>query len=199
MPEPLLELKALDCGVVAPVDLALGAAECVGVSGPSGCGKTRLLRAVADLDPHGGDCSLKGTDCSAMKAHDWRRQVSLLTADSRWWAETVGEHFPVNDPRLLERLGFDETVLAADVNRLSTGERQRLALARLLCRKPRVLLVDEPTANLDEANRDAVESLVADFRRSDGIGVLWVSHDAAQLERVADRHFLIRGGRMVAA
>lgn len=199
MAEPLLELIALDCGVVAPVDLALDPAECVGVSGPSGCGKTRLLRAVADLDPHGGDCRLAGALCSGMKAHDWRRHVGLLTADSRWWAETVGEHFPEAAPAVLERLGFDETVLAAEVGRLSTGQRQRLALARLLCRKPQVLLLDEPTANLDDDNREAVESLVADFRRKEGIAVLWVSHDAAQLQRVADRHFLIRNGALVRA
>ncbi|MBA1146433.1 ATP-binding cassette domain-containing protein [Ectothiorhodospiraceae bacterium WFHF3C12] len=195
---PLLELDALDCGVVTPVSLAIGRGECVGVSGPSGSGKTRLLRAVADLDPHGGECRLEGAACSGMRAHDWRRQVSLLTADSRWWADTVGEHFPRCVENVLERLGFDDSVLAAEVGRLSTGQRQRLALARLLSRRPRVLLLDEPTANLDEGNRDAVESLVADFRDQDGIGVLWVSHDAAQLQRVADRHFRIRDGRLVA-
>lgn len=196
MPETLLELQALDCGVLAPVDLRLQPAECVGISGPSGSGKTRLLRAVADLDPHGGECLLEGRPCRGMKAHRWRRQVALLTADSRWWADTVGEHFPQVDVMVLQRLGFDGTVLEREVGRLSTGQRQRLALARLLCRRPRVLLLDEPTANLDEANREAVEALVTELRRDQGLGVLWVGHDPSQLHRVAERGFEIRHSRL---
>jgi ABC-type iron transport system FetAB ATPase subunit len=110
---PLLELDALDCRVLSPVDLVVSHGECVGVSGPSGCGKTRLLRAVADLDPHDGECYLEGEACRGMPAHRWRSRVGLLTADSRWWAGTVGEHFPTADARTLERLGFDRDVMDA--------------------------------------------------------------------------------------
>lgn len=199
MPRPLLELRALDCRVLAPVDLAVGHGECVGISGPSGSGKTRMLRAVADLDPHGGECYLDGAPCAAMPAHRWRRQVSLLTADSRWWAETVGEHFPEVDAATLERLGLERAIMTAQVARLSTGQRQRLALARLLAHGPRVLLLDEPTANLDEDNRAGVESLVEALRSAHGLGVLWVSHDSVQLERVARRRLRIVGGTVEAA
>jgi ABC-type sulfate/molybdate transport systems ATPase subunit len=85
------------------------------------------------------------------------------------------------------------------VGRLSTGQRQRLALARLIAHAPRVLLLDEPTANLDEHNRAAVEALIGSLREEAALGVLWVSHDPEQLQRVAGRSFQIRAGELVAA
>ena len=97
----------------------------------------------------------------------------------------------------LEALGFGEEVLGWQVNRLSSGERQRLALARALAIQPRVLLLDEPTANLDEDNTRQVEQLLAAWRADTGGGILWVSHDAAQRERVANRQHQLAAGRLV--
>ena len=82
------------------------------------------------------------------------------------------------------------------VARLSSGERQRLALLRVLANRPPVLLLDEPTANLDEATTARVEALLKDYRTLHGAGVLWVSHDPQQLRRVADRHLRIADGRL---
>lgn len=198
MTEALLELKAVDCGVLDPVDLSVQGGECVGISGPSGSGKTRLLRAVADLDPHGGECYLDGGACSARPAHDWRRRVSLLTADSRWWADTVAEHFPETDAAALAALDLAPGVMEAEVARLSTGQRQRLALVRLLVRQPRVLLLDEPTANLDADNQARVEELVGNRQAAHGLAVVWVSHDPRQLQRVAQHCYRIQDRRLVA-
>lgn len=197
MSEALLELKAVDCGVLEPVDLSVRGGECVGISGPSGSGKTRLLRAVADLDPHGGECYLDGEACSARPAHEWRRRVGLLTADSRWWADTVAEHFPESDAEALAALDLPAEVMTAQVDRLSTGQRQRLSLARLLVRRPRALLLDEPTANLDADNQARVEDLVRSRQAADGLVVIWVSHDPRQLKRIADRRYRIEDGRLV--
>ena len=87
----------------------------------------------------------------------------------------------------LAQLGFDASVLDWDITRLSSGEKQRLALARALSLKPRALLLDEPTANLDQTHSAAVETLVGTYRVDHGIPVLWVSHDGAQRRRVAQR------------
>jgi ABC-type sugar transport system ATPase subunit len=70
---------------------------------------------------------------------------------------------------------------------------------RLLAVEPRVLLLDEPTANLDETNAARVERLVADWRRGSGGAVLWISHSLDQVRRVADRHLVLEGGRWKAA
>ncbi len=225
----VLRLQRLKTLNLAPVDLTLAAGELVLLSGPSGSGKSLLLRALADLDPHEGEVWLDDTACSSLPAPDWRRRVALLPAESFWWFDQVGDHFdlapacgtgtrtgdggitPADEngqsiPALLARLGFTPEVLTWTVSRLSTGERQRLALARLLAIQPQVLLLDEATANLDPPNRDRVEDLIQDYRREQAAAVLWVSHDPDQRRRLARpapglpgaRRLVIQGDRLVA-
>jgi putative ABC transport system ATP-binding protein len=189
-------LKTLNLG---PVDLDIAAGECVCLSGASGSGKSLTLRAVADLDPHEGDISLDGDRASSMNGPAWRRQVGLLPAESAWWGETVGEHFGEIDEGLMDKLGFEREALTWKISRLSTGERQRLALLRLLMNKPRALLLDEPTASLDRENIKRVEELVKDYRRQQNAAVLWVSHDPEQIARVSDRLVTIKDHALVEA
>ena len=149
------------------------------VIGPSGSGKTRLFRALADLDPHGGEASWAGRAAGSMPATAWRRQVGLLPAEPRFWAPTVAAHFPSDDPRLPEELvglGLAPEVAGADPSRLSTGERARIALLRLLARRPAVLLLDEPTANLDIGSRQRVVRRLDRYRSERDAALLWVSH-----------------------
>lgn len=181
---------------VGPIDLALSPGECVVLTGASGSGKTLLLRAIADLDCHEGEVLLDGVACSAMRAHDWRSRVGLLPAESQWWGERIGDHFSQTDEALLGQLGFGRVVMGWEVARCSTGERQRLALARLLQNRPRVLLLDEPTASLDAENVARVEGLVERLRQEQEVAVLWVSHDPTQAERVATRRLRIDHGQL---
>ncbi len=191
-----LELDHLTSRHVGPIDLALAAGECVTFSGPSGAGKTLLLRAVADLDPAEGRVLLDGTACGDMEAPQWRRRVGMLPAESAWWGDTVGMHFGTLDNGEIRRLGFSPEVADWEVSRLSTGERQRLGLIRLLENRPQALLLDEPTANLDPDSTLRVEELVTEYMRREGASCLWVSHDAAQVGRVSNRHFILRDGRL---
>jgi len=206
-----LRLEGIRPKVLEPVDLALAPGELVFVSGPSGSGKSLLLRAIADLDPHAGEARIDDMPRSTMPSPEWRRRVGLLPAESHWWEDGVGDHFraqigvePDQDPTagrtglsdLLARLGFGAEVLGWSVARLSTGERQRLALARLLTNEPDVLLLDEATANLDPPNRDRVESIVQDYRRERKAAVLWVSHDPEQRRRLDGQRLIIRNGHL---
>ena len=194
----LLALKELSFDRFGPFALALQPGECIGLSGPSGSGKTRLLRAIADLDAHRGRMCLDGVACEDIPGPDWRRQVGLLPAESAWWHDEVGAHFaspPGED--CLGALGFDREALGWRVERLSSGEKQRLALLRLLAVEPRVLLLDEPTANLDEDNIARVESVIEDYRRQSRCAVLWVGHDSAQLRRIAGRRLRMSQGRLI--
>jgi putative ABC transport system ATP-binding protein len=184
-----------------PVDLELAPGERVFLSGPSGSGKSLLLRAIADLDPHEGEVWLDRSPRSSLSAPHWRRQVALLPAEAHWWADQVGDHLPGGVEPLLTRLGFGPEVLGWAVARLSTGERQRLALARVLANRPAALLLDEATANLDPPNRDRVERLVESYRIEQGAAVLWVSHDPEQRARLTatsgGRRLVIQDRRLV--
>ncbi len=177
----------------AAIDLADG--ECVVVRGPSGAGKSLLLRAIADLDPVQGRVALDGQAREAMPAPHWRRRVTYLPAEPGWWADVVGAHFsdwPEAAP-LVEALGLPASCRDWPVARLSTGERQRLALVRAVVIEPRVLLLDEPTSGLDDAATIAVEKLVGECLGR-GAGALWVSHDDAQARRLAQRCLDVAGG-----
>ena len=187
-----LHIKALCYQDRGPFDLTIEAGQCVGLSGLSGSGKTLMLRAIADLDAHSGHVFSDDIECLTMQAPQWRKQVGLLPTESQWWHDTVGENFTsAVDLTLLKRLGFDGDALSWQVSRLSSGERQRLALVRLLSNRPQALLLDEPTASLDSANIQNAEALIAEYRRNTGAAVLWVSHDMEQIARVAERHFQI--------
>ena len=180
-----------------PVSFALQGGECMAVSGPSGAGKTQLLRALADLDPHQGEVLLEGRRQCDLAATAWRRRVALLPAQPQWWAETVAEHFPGRPPEnWLALLGLDAALLDRQVTRLSEGEQQRLALLRLLCNEPRVLLMDEPSGRLDPDNVTRLERFVEEYRQRTGAAVVWVTHDPMQARRVATRHVHMAGGSM---
>ncbi len=193
----LLEVRALAFDHVGPFDLYLRAAECIGLSGPSGSGKTRLLRCIADLDVHRGGVWLEGKVREDFPPPSWRRRVALLPAESAWWHDLVGAHFPAAPgPARLASLGFTDEVLGWRVDRLSSGEKQRLAVLRMLSVEPRVLLLDEPTANLDEDNIARVERLIQDYLGDENAAAVWVSHDQRQLQRVAARRYRIVQGRL---
>lgn len=184
---------------IGPIHLTLDAGGCIGITGASGAGKSLFLRAVADLERKTGTVALDGVASDAMPAHVWRKQVGLLPAESAWWLPTVGDHFEAVQTEWLALLGFSEDALGRPVSRLSSGERQRLALLRLLANHPKVLLLDEPTANLDSENTRRVEALIADYRRTRNASVLWVSHDSRQIDRVATRHLVMRDHRLTSA
>lgn len=191
-------MEALRVLGLGPVEFEIGPAECVAISGPSGSGKTLLLRALADLDAHEGRVWLDGVECRELPAPVWRQRVALLPAESAWWHDRVAPHFANGgpDPRDLAALGLPPEIAQAPVSHLSSGERQRLALLRLLAGRPRALLLDEPTAHLDAESRERAEALVAAYREREAIPILWVTHDPGQARSVATRRYRLAAGRL---
>lgn len=159
-----------------------------------------MLRAIADLDPADGEITLDGTARARIPAPEWRRRVGFVPAESGWWADRVGEHFADGgaSSALIEALGIDPEALDWEVRRLSTGERQRLAIARALALDPKVWLFDEPTAALDAEAAQLVERVIAQGRDR-GAAILLVTHDATQAARLADRSLFMAAGRLTEA
>jgi putative ABC transport system ATP-binding protein len=193
----MLEVRALSRPALGPLSFSVERGACVFVSGPSGAGKTLLLRALADLDPHEGEVLLDGEPQERIPPAQWRRRVAYLPAEPVWWGPTVESLLPPGvDDGAFAALDLDPALRASAPERLSSGESQRLALLRLLPLKPAVLLLDEPSANLDAENTERLEALLGRLRERDGLTLLWVSHDEAQRRRLADDTLRLAGGKL---
>lgn len=192
-----LRLEKVSVGALQEVSLSVSKGQVVCLSGASGSGKSRLLRAVADLEPHEGRVYLGEAEQFSVPAHEWRRRVTMVPADSQWWFDEVGTHFTESARQTMPAaLGFSGEVMDWPVSRLSSGERQRLALWRALALAPEALLLDEPTANLDDEMTAAVEGWLLEEIRRRHLAVLWVAHDHGQIQRVASAHYRINGSRL---
>lgn len=182
-------LQFLGCG---PYSFSLKVGEIAGLSGASGVGKTQLLRALSDLIPSKGSVSYNAQVKENFAASEWRRMVTMIPTDSVWWHDRVGLHFNGEGgqeylQQMSGELGFPPAVTDWQINRLSSGEKQRLALLRTLQMNPSVLLLDEPTSALDRENVLKAEKLIHKLVTDDGCSCLLVSHDMDQLERICDR------------
>jgi ABC-type iron transport system FetAB ATPase subunit len=184
----LFEARQVATRFSAPISFSLDAGQVLTIFGASGSGKSQMLRALADLSPHDGAVFLEGVSQTALRPEYWRKRVGYVPAESGWWADLVAEHFstPPN-AQWLEALSLPPSLLDAPVERLSSGERQRLAVLRALSIEPRVLLLDEPTANLDERNARALTQLVLEYVQSHQAAAVWVSHSGEERLRMGDR------------
>lgn len=197
-----LRMHMLRNAWAGPFNASIEAAQCLCVTGASGSGKSVLLRMLADMDPAEGELSLAGIDRRAMSASTWRQRVMLVPAQAGWWAPMVQPHFAeamlANARPLADRLQLPGDIFERQVLRLSSGERQRLALIRALVTNPAALLLDEPTASLDQDSVAAVELLLAE-KLSRGLILVLVTHDAAQAARMGQQTLHIAGGKAVGA
>lgn len=181
------DLRFLENG---PYSFSVQEHEVFGLSGRSGVGKTQLLRAIVETINYHGSILYRGKSPENYSPSQWRRLIALIPAESQWWRESVAEHFAEDVPQQLlhtymVELGFEVDILSWKIERLSTGERQRLALARALVLNPAVLLLDEPCSALDSQSTERVEKLLLTYKEKSSAALVWVSHDDEQLQRVA--------------
>ena len=197
-----LRIVGLRSALAGPFDLAIAAGECVAVTGASGSGKSLLLRMIADLDPNRGDVFLDARERHSFPAPAWRRQVVYSAAEPGWWSERVADHFPgvamTFAHAMAPRLALAPALLDAPVVRLSTGERQRLALIRALALASPVLLLDEPTGALDADATERVEAVIRE-RLAAGTAILLVTHSPEQAARAGHRRLHMAGGKLAPA
>jgi ABC-type lipoprotein export system ATPase subunit len=184
------------------------------VTGPSGSGKTTLLHLLAGLDlPDEGEIEVCGVRMDALgrtdRAELRRRNVALVAqqpglipflsarenvelAEAIRGREAEGAHDVLASVGLAERAG-------QRVSRLSAGEQVRVAVARALAARPRLLLVDEPTARLDQTNALALAALLSALARESGAAVVCATHDPVVIEQADSELALAGAGRLVPA
>ncbi len=187
--------------VLDGLDAGFGAGRLGVVTGPSGSGKTTLLNLLAGLDlPDAGAVDVLGTELQpldrAQRARFRRDHIGLVTQEpglvpfltARENVE-LGLALRSRDGDALEALAAVGLRELADrrVERLSAGERQRVAIARATAPRPALLLADEPTARLDQANALAVARLFVRLARETGAAVVCATHDAAVISEADDR------------
>lgn len=198
-------------GAVDGISLTLNRGNFVAVQGPSGCGKSTLLLAAGGLlTPDAGKVRVADADIYALSAENRARHraakigfvfqqfhlIPYLDVLDNVLAPTMAlpmAHAKKKALDLISRFGLDHRIHHVPAA-LSTGERQRTALARALLHDPPLLLADEPTGNLDEANGEAVLSHLAAFAAGGG-SVLLVTHDP-KAARHASRTIVMRDGRI---
>jgi energy-coupling factor transporter ATP-binding protein EcfA2 len=219
--EPLIEVRDLRFryptgrrDALDGIDLTVHRGEFVGITGPSGAGKSTLCLCLKGLIPAGtfkGSIRVAGQDVqpngpylegSALVFQDPETQIIGLTVteDVAFGPENLERDArQIRDaiPRVLDivRLdGYGDT----ETFRLSGGQKQRLAIADALILEPDLLILDEPSSELDPIGKDEVFEVVARLRAERGVTVVMVEHAAEQLAEMADRIVLMEGGRIVA-
>jgi putative ABC transport system ATP-binding protein len=194
--------------IVDDVSIAIPTGQLAVIAGPSGSGKTSFLRLLNRLDePTSGSVFIDGVDYRQCDPRELRRRVGMVMQQAFLFPGTIADNIRFGPAQRGERLTGDavETLLArvglsgfADrpADRLSSGEAQRVSLARMLANNPEIVLMDEPTSALDEHLKRQVEAVIVDVIRHDRLTCLLVTHDLAQAARIADRMLVFDRGRV---
>jgi ABC-2 type transport system ATP-binding protein len=189
------------------VSFVAEAGEVVALLGPNGAGKTTIVETLEGYRrPDDGSVRILGLDPSSRHSELTTRVGVVLQrggiypvmSPARAVHLFAAYYEDARDPEELIDLVGLRSVARTAYKRLSGGEQQRLALALALVGKPRVVLLDEPTAGVDPAGRITVRDVVARLR-SDGVCVILTSHELDEVQRLADRLVIIDHGEVVAA
>jgi len=204
----LVELKGItktfqEKDVLKDINLEIRKGMNLGLIGPTGCGKTTLIRIIDFLEsPTSGTYLFDGLDtskCSKKEKINIRRRIGMVFQNPVVLKGTVFENAAYGlDIRGLDKKEYEDKIhrtlealgLGSYQERnaasLSGGETQRLALARALITEPDILLLDEPTANLDPLSTEKIESIISQLRKNKNTTILMATHDLAQGQRLSD-------------
>lgn len=204
----LLEIKNINKyygknQVLKDVNLSIQRGSTLGIIGPTGCGKTTLLRIVDLLEkPTSGKIYFKGVDITSSEINkkEIRRKMGMVFQKPVVFRGSVFDNIHYGlEVRGIEKKSSRQKILKLmdslnlagyedrDASTLSGGEIQRIALARALITEPEILLLDEPTANLDPASTEKIESMIEDLSRKKHLTILMATHNLIQGQKLSDQ------------
>jgi putative ABC transport system ATP-binding protein len=203
-----LSRRAGEAWIVREVSLSVERGELLGVVGPSGSGKSSFLRLLNRLDePTGGTVFLEGQDYRQIEPRELRRRIGMVTQRPFLFPGDVAANLCFGPAQrgetlaeteialLLNRVGLSDFA-GRNIANLSGGEQQRVSLARALANQPEVLLLDEPTAALDEKAKAGIEDLIRNLVSEDQFTFVLVTHDLEQARRLCRRVAIMDAGRL---
>lgn len=211
---PILETKQLTFEVqgrkiLSQIDLSVKQGEFLSIIGASGSGKSTLLKILSSIvSKTDGDIFYKKKAIEKYDPVEYRKEISYFFQTPVLFGNTVKDNlsFPYeirnekfNQEKaieFLEDLGLHESYLDKEINNLSGGEKQRVAVIRNILYQPKVLLLDEITSGLDSANRSILWDWLKKLKKKDIMTVLMVSHNEDELA-LADRSIKIVDGKIV--
>lgn len=195
------------------LDIADGAIEsggCTAVIGPNGAGKSTLINMIAGIDTPTSGTVFYGRDEDTLSEHIPFRELTLVFQKPYLISTTVEKNiiYPLKLRKwskeaaaercteLIDKLGLHGLEKQKSW-KLSGGETQKVALARALSFKPRLLLLDEPTANVDPKGAAEIESIFKTFIEEEKISIIVITHNLAQARRIADRVLFMHEGKII--
>ena len=198
------------------VSVSVGSGEFLALLGSSGSGKSTLLNLIAGLDrPSSGAVIAHGQDLSKMSSPElarYRRQTVGMVFQSfnllprmtleenvelpLRLAEVDRSERSLRVRQALERVGLEKR-LGHRPSELSGGEQQRTAIARALVNRPKILLADEPTGNLDSATGESILTLLREIQRNPGMTIIMVTHERTLAQRFANRLAVMGDGKLL--
>lgn len=203
-----ITFKDKDNIILDNISLSIKKGECISIVGESGSGKSTLLRLCADLiSPSAGSIEYNNKNYLEYDPVDLRRSISYCTQTPYLFGENVYDNlcFPfkirnkkVDNNRIYKLLidfSLDKSYLDKDINLLSGGEKQRIALIRNIIFTPEILLLDEVTSALDSSNTIIVENYIK-LLNKEGVTVVWITHDEEQSKRLFNRRIFIKEGKV---
>ena len=200
--------------VVSGADQTVRPAESLALLGPNGCGKSTLVKGLLGLNDHlGGEVLLFGRPLAGLRRRSRIGYVPQRHTLSSSVVATVGEvvmigrlphHTPWRRPGRGDRAAMQHALevvglggmAKADVTHLSGGQQRRVLVARALAAQPEVLIMDEPTAGVDESNQRVLAAAMRHLS-AEGVAILTVTHEVEALASAIDRVVLMQGGRIV--
>ncbi len=196
--------------VLKDCSYAFGSSGAYVLMGPNGCGKSTLLRICSLLErPDGGDLLFQDNGAPLVQNIALRRRMTLVLPRTGVFNTTVFNNVAYGlTIRNMQKHAIEDNVQKAlafvglehkkkqNARTLSSGETQRLGLARALAIGPEILFLDEPTASVDEENTAIIETIIANLKKDGRTLVIMTTHDRDQAERLADRVLIIERGSL---